>query len=241
MTETEPGKNPLAVADSDTPNPDRRAKSWYRRFSIACLVTLAGVLGPLLFLLVMTLVEALEPGYNPVQSTISQLVFGPYGWIQTWLFFVFGVLLIVFVLRLYVAIPKNKMVILGIAFLFFTAIGFFLVGAFPTAPPGVKDPPLYAHIHGVVAKLQTVLFPFICFLVAPGMKADSRWRGFYIYTLATGVIGFILLIPGLMPESERWSGLQERILMLNGFIWIEAGASHLLQLGIREHRTNAGG
>jgi hypothetical protein len=67
----------------------------------ACLLTIASLSGPLVFILVMSVIGVLQSGYDPIKYMISRLVIGSFGWLQTSAFFVFGILLIVLASRLY--------------------------------------------------------------------------------------------------------------------------------------------
>jgi hypothetical membrane protein len=77
------------------------SQKWSHRFTIICLSSLSGIVGPVLFLLVVLIIDAIQPEHNPVVETISELVHGSYGWVQTLAFFLLGFLLIVFTTRLY--------------------------------------------------------------------------------------------------------------------------------------------
>src|SRR5215469_16914469 len=70
-----------------------------KRNVLVQLCALAGMMGPLLFILGFTLAGWLTPGYSPLQESISSLgVEGPHPWIQNTNFVVFGLLLLAFAL-----------------------------------------------------------------------------------------------------------------------------------------------
>ncbi len=76
----------------------------------------------------------LERSYIIVIDAVSNLVFGPYGWLQTVVFFVFGIsvlcLDIVLLFRL-----KSRSVI-GAVSLALVGIGFFIIGLYHGQAPG---------------------------------------------------------------------------------------------------------
>src|SRR5262249_40431714 len=61
------------------------------------LLVLAGIVGPILFVLVFTIDGLLTPDYSPLSQSVSSLgADGPNAWIQDSNFVVFGLLLIAF-------------------------------------------------------------------------------------------------------------------------------------------------
>jgi hypothetical membrane protein len=88
----------------------------------------------LIFLVVMTIVGLLQPGYNAIQQAISRLVLGLYGWSQTLSFFIVGVLLVVFAFRLYIATLKKTSTKVGLFLFSLSGLSFFLLGVFPVQP-----------------------------------------------------------------------------------------------------------
>ena len=196
----------------------------------ACLATLSGVIAPILFLIILTIVETLQPGYNRIQQTISRLVLGPYGFLQTVAFFAFGLLLIVFAMRLgFAIVSTRRSAKIGAFFFNLIGLGFILVGIFPTENPGVALT-FNAVIHQGTSVAIAVLFPLACLAIAPALKGDTRWKGAFAYTIATGIVALVLIILGVaMRANKLWSGLYERVLLLNGLVWIELVSYRLLR------------
>ena len=56
----------------------------------------AGLVGPLLFIVVFLIEGATRPGYNPWTMFVSQLATGPGAWVQIANFLVFGFLALCF-------------------------------------------------------------------------------------------------------------------------------------------------
>lgn len=199
-------------------------------------MSLAAISGPGLFLIIMTIVESLQPGYDRLQQTVSMLVLGPYGWLQTVVFFVFGFLLTVFAIRLYFAIRKTRILKIGIACLILIGFSFILISIFPTQSPGTA-PTLSSLIHGYAASSIAGIFPLACFLIAPSLRADSRWKGWFVYTIATGLLAIIVaILAAIASPTWSWGGLHERVMLLNGLVWIEVTAIRLLLLCLGEWR-----
>jgi len=192
------------------------------------------MISPVLFLLIMTIVESFQPGYDPLHETVSILVLGPYGWLQTLGFLIFGFLLMVFAIRLYFSIGTSVSLKLGFACLVLIALGFFLIGVFPTQRTGMA-PTLHSLIHHYTARTISTLFTLSCFAFALRFKADSSWKKLFLYTVITGVIALILnILYVAVPSDWYWKGLHERILVVNGLTWIAVMAVYLLQSCVRE-------
>jgi uncharacterized membrane protein len=62
---------------------------------------LAGIIGAVAFLLTVLALDIVQSGSNPVIKTISDLVHGSYGWLQSLAFALVGFWFFVFVSRLY--------------------------------------------------------------------------------------------------------------------------------------------
>src|SRR5262245_46047417 len=72
------------------------APSMQQRGNAARWLALAGVVGPILFVLGFTLAGFLRPGYSPISQAVSDLGVGPNAWLQNANFVLFGLLLITF-------------------------------------------------------------------------------------------------------------------------------------------------
>src|SRR5919202_1033509 len=53
------------------------------RVASAIFLTAFGMAGPVVFLVVATLLGLFQPGYDMAASAISELALGPLGWVQT--------------------------------------------------------------------------------------------------------------------------------------------------------------
>ena len=218
----------------------QQMKPLLRVLSVTCLTTLAVITSPILFLSVITLVEFLQSGYDRIRETISMLVLGPYGWIVTIIFFLFGFLLVVFSVRLYVAVSKSISLKVGTVLLILVGLGFFIIGIFPTQDPGTTLS-LHALIHRDTAGAISILFALACFALAFAFKAEPRWRRFWKYTIVTGSIILILIILAVVPafSNGQFGGLHERLLLITGLVWVTAIAIRLLVACVRERENSS--
>ncbi len=191
------------------------------------------VCGPIALELSIILTQSWQQGYNPVRDTISSMVWGQGGWLQTVNFFLAGATLAALASQLKPLLTTRAARWGGIALLV-TGISFVVLGACPTqSPEGPRT--IQAIVHGVTVYVIVFFFPLACFLLAPAVRVGGFGQFAAAYSYATGALGVVLIAVGafLMAEEIPWFGMLERLLLLNGFVWIEilavyfaGGAAH---------------
>ena len=193
------------------------------------ILALAGIVGPLALISADLMAALSDPNYNPIRDSISSLALTPRGWIQTIGFLAIGLLTEVFVAGLLFNIRGKRGFKPSIVLLVCFGFGLLLIGAFRTDPAGTTHT-IEGTIHSVAATTVFWLFPIAVLLIAPSLKADSRWKGTYLYTVATSALALGLMIGRLsLPVQLSWFGLYERILVANLIIWVELMAVRLLR------------
>ena len=198
--------------------------------NIRFVSALAGIVSPLL-IGVIDLVSIFSiPGYNPFVKSVSDLALTRLGWLQTTGFILSGLLVIMLAVGLYSSISKRRGFKTGIAFLAFCSFSLVIIGIFHKDPTGTAMT-TRGMIHWAGAFVVFQLFPLVCFLLAPSLKADPRWKSLFAYTTATGIIAVILIAIGWCLGTDfHWFGLFERILATNQGIWLEVISIRLLLL-----------
>jgi hypothetical protein len=166
------------------------------RSSLIHLAALSGVIGPILFAVVLTLLTVLQEdfmrtlGWNPTGPVIdwpSGLALGPYGWLMTVTFFVCGALMAFFAYGLKLALDeKFATTLLMIA-------GFAMMGLIFTTDPTLTT--VRKSWHGV---LHDSFFAVLGLTLMPGMlllgrvfQKHEQWKNLSIYTWIT----LALIIP----------------------------------------------
>ena len=185
------------------------------------LVTSASfaALGPVYFLASNAISQVLHPAQNPIAVTVSFLVYGSYGWLQTSAFFILGISFIALAAALVLKI--NARLNLGAVVVFLVGVAFVLVAANHVQNPGTVIT-LSEIVHRDSAIAIVVMSPIACFLVAPSLK-DSGHKGLWIYSIIAGFIALATILIGfLIPKAHiSFLGIFERILLFNGQIWGE--------------------
>jgi hypothetical membrane protein len=208
----------------------------------------AGVVGPLLFIVVFLLEGATRPGYSAWRMYVSQLATGPGGWMQDVNFFVCGLLVLAFAIGLRLAIAGTRGSIGGPILLGLFAIGLLVAGAFATDPAlgypvgAAEVHTTHGMIHGFAGIAVFTLLPAACFGMAwhfSGEEGSSRWA---IYSVVVGVLIFVFFAPG-SALVDRWPnapiGVIQRVEIIGGWTWIAAVAWHVIQQGQRVSQLTA--
>src|SRR5215472_7143812 len=132
----------------------------------------AGVLGPLLFIVVFLIEGFTRPGYSQWRNFVSQLATGDSAWMQVLNFFVCGALVLAFAFGLRSALQGTRGSIGTPVLLGLFALALFIAGTFATDP--VLDYPPGAPtvhtttgiIHGLAGLSAFTLLAASCFVMA---------------------------------------------------------------------------
>lgn len=194
------------------------------------LAGVAGVMGPLLFVLLLLVQSFLAPDYSHVTEPISALSTRPYGWIQNANFAQFGVLLIVFALGLARAMPSGRRLGIAIAGFLLGGLGSLVLATFPwRTVNGAPFEPL-GHTIGSFLLFLPIAIGYI--LLSWPMRADPRWRDLSSATRASGIAIIVLFFAfGALAEAKDTplhsiEGIFQRVLAA-----VVVGAT--LMLGLR--------
>jgi hypothetical membrane protein len=184
------------------------------------LLGMAGIIGTILFFLITFSLDLIQPGYNPVLKTISDLVYGSYGWLQNLAFILLGILFFAFVIRLYSMTIRKISSLTGSSLFGMTSIGFFLIAAFPSQTNSFELT-LQGLIHNSVTGLIATSFIIGCIAFAIHFRKDPRWKRYWLYTTLTVIFCLTFaLLWALIPPEWQLRGLSERLLLISGFIWV---------------------
>jgi len=211
-----------------------------RRQVIAALAV-AGIAGPLTFLLVVLVQSLLHPDYSQVALPISALAAWPGGWVQNVNFIVFGLLMIAYAIGLHLGVRPSRVGVIGPALLMLSGVGLIVAGLFPWRDIDGDFIVPAGHLLGALLSFLGAGTGFI--VVSRRMAADPRWRSVATYALASGiaiailfVATFALVIP---PEAplHSWGGLVQRVTIVVWFACTVILALRLLYLARAAHTS----
>ena len=202
----------------------------------AALLTTASfaAIGPIYYLATNPIAQVLHPNDNPIAQTVSFLVFGSYGWIQTSAFYILGASFMALAAALFLKIKAR--VNWGAIAVFLIGVAFLLVAGNHTQNTGIVT--ISEIIHRDAAFAIVGLSPLAYFLLAPSLKAHGH-RGLWIYSIIAGAIAILTLAVGLIPGATNlFLGALERILLFNGQMWGEIVCISLIWATFRPKPAN---
>jgi hypothetical membrane protein len=198
------------------------------------LLAVAGVVGPILFVILVVVQGILQPDYSHIAMPISALAAWPAGWLQNLNFFVFAGMMAAFAIGLNAAIGPTRFGFLGIALLLANALGLFLAGLFHWID--VNGVPTETPEHVVAAILTFSSVSIGLAVLSRRMSADPRWRDLSGYVLGTGLAMLALFVVvggfaiGAGTPLHEWAGLLQRVLVLVWFVCLFILARRALRL-----------
>ncbi len=177
---------------------------------------------PVMFVVTSASLGSLNPSYSWLRNTISELIWGRHGWVLAVEFCIFGIALIVLALRLktnFAIDLKSKVALVLLALI---GIGFLMIAVFPTRAPDAPQS-VAGLIHQNTVRVMAGLFPASCLLFGVSSKLGPKTSIIRIQSLATGVMGIVLMVPGAIATltDAAWLGAIERVILMNGLLWIE--------------------
>ncbi len=200
-----------------------------------------GIIGPILFTVVWVFLGSIQPGYDHIAQTISELgaVGAPNALIMNAVGFVpSGLLIVAFALGLHRGISGEKRSKMGPALLALVGAGIAGAGIFPVNLADLQS--FTSIMHVLVSSLVFFAGGWLAPLViARRLKEDVRWQGYRRYSLATGALMlgffglslvFLAVLPGVL---EPILGLMQRLNLGVLFLWIFVMADRLFLLSFR--------
>jgi hypothetical protein len=188
--------------------------------------------GPLFYLVVLA--QALtRTGFDIRKHPISLLSLGEEGWIQIANFIVTGLLAMAFAAGLRTSLPGSRGKLWGPLLIGTSGLGMVIAGIFPPPavlgfPPGTPDG--LPQIVGVSGQLHGVGFllafgPLIIdmFVFSRGFYLTGS-RGWGLYSVSTGVITPLLVLPGFIMQKP--ASLSFAFAGVIAFGWVSALATH---------------
>lgn len=207
------------------------------------LLTQVGAVGPLLFLAIATVTGLLQPGYDPRHQTISETALGPFGWLQTVNFYVFGATIALFAIgfaRTFRAHSRVASVLIVLAGLAVAANG-----VFPTDPAGGAETDA-GQLHNLLSLgaflAMIVSYPFS----AATMRRVPGWGSHALYTALTAPVVLVLLAVFIGLSSDPGDplyaigGLVQRAFVVVAFGWMTLTGWRVLGFEARHNALSHG-
>ena len=197
----------------------------------AKIAALAGMLGPLLFVVTFSVEGWLRPGYDARRMFISALSLGPRGWIQIVNFLFLGVALFVFSRGVAAAFREGKASRAGHVLLTIIAVALFASGPFVMDPMGTVREAMTVHgiLHNIFGAFVFSLTPVTCFVFWRRFRTDESFRSLRTWTLVAGIVTTLAVVllriatprpPGPGNALTSFTGVIQRTEAVTFFAWV---------------------
>jgi hypothetical protein len=183
------------------------------------LLSLSGIIGPVAFIGIMLSLDIIQWETIPFLQTISDLVHGAFGWLQTLAFILIGVFFIIFAVKLYSITRKKISSITGSSFFGITSVGFLMIAAFPSEIGNIGLS-IQGLVHNSIAGIISASFIIGCLAFAHHFKKDPHWKPFWIFTMFTVFLCLASAIFWSVAPEPELKAVGERLLLISGFIWM---------------------
>lgn len=191
---------------------------------------LAGMIAPVLFVVVFTVEGWLRPGYHPMTMFVSELSLGPRGWVQITNFVLTGALIVIFGRGLAGWLRPGAPATASPLLLQVLGVSLMVSGPFRTDPSAMfNQVSVHGTIHGIFGAVVFSLAPVTCFVTYRRLRIDPALRALARWTMATGfllVAGIVLLkisqVPGALFDDK---GLIQRLILILFMVWLFALAA----------------
>ena len=220
--------------------PDEKHLSSFPRLFVNSITGIRTVItGPFIFMALTIVLESVQPGYDRIHDTVSGLVWGQFGWLETGCFYLFALVLAALALNLNHLNIARRSLRFTILMISLMSAGFITIAVIPTNAPG-EPTTLTVSIHRFTAGLICVLFPLVCLSIARGLKGDLNSDKIRTFSLISGGIGILLSIAGMVVivTETPWKGAIERMILANGVLWIEVIGLWLMSGHYRPQKLN---
>ena len=204
---------------------------------VSLILAISGIVGPILFVTVLSILGILRPGYSALMEPASNLGVGwNLDWVMNTNFAISGVLLVASTVGFYSAIrrtlPISRSLKVGLAFLFVSGASLAIESFNQTDIPGFPPKTIHGAIHDVAFFCIFFSLVFGPIIVGRWLKNFGAWRRFGLYSILTGIVtlGLILMLFFASANFPVPPGLNQRILVAFALGWYVVLGSKLLTI-----------
>ena len=189
-------------------------------FSNPRLMALAGLILPLVLLLILALAPLLRGAYDLIEDGISQFALGEHGWTGNAYFILSAVLVAAFARGLALSIAPSRPLKAATRMLYVISVCLALL-VFAQTESQRDFWPVHRIVHDAISSMGAGLLPLSCFLIAWSIKNNPGWRSLSVYSFAVAIL--LVMIESLSITfflHIHIVGLQQRLLFLVAFSWM---------------------
>jgi len=197
------------------------------------ILSLCGIIGPIVYSIVLNILGALWDGYSHIKDSMSELgaVDAPHGPIMQFIgFSLLGIFIILFSFGVYRGVRTHRVTIIGVLLLFIAGIFMAAVGFYPCDSQCI-DVTFTGRMHSFTAMIPAITMPWGILLLNYPMQNDPNWQGlWHRLTLILGIISVILAPMLMLSVFDPVIGLIQRLGIFIPLLWMFLSSIHLFRL-----------
>jgi hypothetical membrane protein len=191
----------------------------------------SGFIGPAIYAIVLFTLGALEPGYNLVSQSMSELgaVDASYALIMNTIGFpLLGISFILFSVGVHRHIALGEGSRFGSFLIALSGAFLILTGIFP-CDSGCIDVTIIGGTHSLFATLAALAMIPVPLTVIPRIYTDPRWKHYVWFCWLVIILTGFLSMLYMFPEFEALNGLLQRLAIAGPLIWVEVTAYKIVK------------
>ncbi len=208
-------------------------KNSSQRYNTLKFLAVCGIIGPITYVIVLVTLGFLQPDYNCVKQSMSELgaIGAPYALIMNTIGFpLLGLLIIAFALGLHRGIKGRLKT--GPMLMVLSGFSLIMTGIFP-CDPGCVDVTISGLFHSIFATIAAFSMILAPLFLLPRLKKDRRWQGYVNYSIVSLIAATLVSAMYGSMAFEQWTGVLQRISMGIMLLWVEIMAIRLLYIDIQ--------
>ena len=199
------------------------------------------VMGPIAFTIAWIVSEVLQDGYSPRRDYISELAAldARHAWIMITGFLLLGVGTIALGIGLAGAV-EGGLARIGSILVALAGVGIIVAGLARVdcrsrldacaARIDAGDVSWHSATHELVSLVLFLALVAAPLVLARAFSGEEPWRDLRAYSIATGVVGLVLLVLLFSGVAGNWSGVVQRVFVTVLLLWIAILGARLIRL-----------
>jgi len=214
----------LAIWDSVAKEDSRLARS---------ILVYSGFIGPVIYAIVLITLGALEPGYDPISQSMSELgaIDAHYAILMNTIGFpLLGIFFILFSMGVHRNMSPEKGSIIGPLLISLSGAFLILTGVFQ-CDSGCIDVTVVGGLHSLFATIAAIVMIPVPLVVIPRIYDNMQWRHYVWFCWVVVILTSLVSLLYMFSEFEGINGLLQRLAIAGPLVWIEVTAYKIVKEG----------
>ena len=186
------------------------------------LLALCGLIGPIIYFIVLIVLGTLWEGYDPISQGMSELgaADSPYAFFMNLFGFqLLGIFIIAFGIGLNRYLNSKWVSKIGIALIVIGGIDLIIVGFFPTDVGGITST-FVGLVHDITATMASNVIILGMIFLGLLFRGETVWKNYWVFTLALALASLSLSPFPLFSENNEYLGLFQRLGIGFALFWM---------------------